>query len=93
MVQQVGRSRIDCERAGVIFVARVDGKGSIQIHVEMDLRGHGPQVARSVAVDGVDGEEAVWGAEDTGPGSSGIGGAVVEVAVSVVVGAGGEAVV
>ncbi len=58
----------------------------------MDGPGHGADVARDIAIDSVGGEETVPGAVDAGSGSSGVGRSIVEVAVSVVVGAGGEAV-
>ena len=58
----------------------------------MDERGHGADVAGDVAIDGVSGEQTVARGVDAGTGGGGVGGAVVEDAVAVVVGAGGDVV-
>jgi hypothetical protein len=90
VVEKVSASCVEGERTGMILIFQVKREGATQVRIEMNGARHCSNIPRHIAVQGIGGKQAELGGVDARTGRGSIGRAVVEVAIAVVVGSGGN---
>src|SRR5882724_10606499 len=85
MVEDVGRAQVDGESLRIIGGVRVEDEASAEVHVEMNRPGHRTCIARKDAVTADGGELTILCRYGAGAAGGGVVGAIVEVAVTIVI--------